>query len=59
MDKKMELAYSKTNAAGEPDEEAIFNSLKSLEEELRFKLTTLDNKIEKKGDKASDKLKKK
>jgi hypothetical protein len=53
----MDAARALVNAAGEPDQDAIFNALKNLEEELIFDLNKMDKKLERKGDKASDLLK--
>lgn len=51
---KIEKFQSTTNAAGEIDEDAVFNLLATFEEDLQFEASTLEKKIEKLGDKATD-----
>lgn len=53
----MDAAESYVNAAGEPDEGAIFDALINLEKNLVFDYELLARRVEKKGDKAGDLLK--
>jgi hypothetical protein len=57
IDEKIAEANAETNAAGEPDQDAIFNALKNLEEEYEFEMLKWEKKLDRKGDKAGDVLK--